>query len=312
MPRLELVIDDETRDDAELTTLVAHARTGNATAFEELARRVRSRVRRWAGRLVRDGDDAEDVTQLVLLRLHARIGDYEGRSRFTSWLYRVTRNLALDHRRTVERRRALLAPEMSRARASIAPDVATAPDVAARDDDAARLARLVRAYFTELPPRQREVFEMADLHGRAPSEIAAALAFVIVARSARRDVAPVVPVITQPVRNTEPSRVASASVPSTQAAENAGGARAAESAPVATTKSVAAPSASRRPLEHAVQPRSLPAAQRVEPTPLAPRSVTHPLVVAEAQSLVSVTPPPGKRAAIMRTPDPAITVVWLY
>jgi len=175
VPRLELVIDDESRDDAELTTLVAHARTGSAAAFEELARRVRSRVRRWAGRLVRDGDDAEDVTQLVLLRLHARIGDYEGRSRFTSWLYRVTRNLALDHRRTAERRRALLAPEMSRANASSAPDFTAAPDVAARDDDAARLARLVRAYFTELPPRQREVFEMADLHGRAPSEIAAAL-----------------------------------------------------------------------------------------------------------------------------------------
>src|SRR5690242_1692118 len=112
---------------------------------------------------------------------------------------------------------------------------------------------------------------------------AAALAFVVVTRSARRDVAPVVPVITLPVRNTEPPRVARASVPSTPAAENAGGARAAESAPIATTKSVAAPSASRRPLAHAVQPRPLPAAQRVEPTPLAPRSVTHPLVVADAQ-----------------------------
>lgn len=168
MPRLELVID-ESRDDAELTTLAAQARGGSASAFDELARRVRSRVRRWAGRLVGDGDDAEDVTQLVLLRLHARIGDYEGRSRFTTWLYRVTRNLALDHRRIAERRRALLAPEATRASASVAPDAAAA------DDDAARLARLVQAYFTELPPRQREVFEMVDLRGRAPSEIAAEL-----------------------------------------------------------------------------------------------------------------------------------------
>src|SRR6185503_12520359 len=89
VPQTELLIH-ESRDDAELTTLVAQARDGSASAFEELVRRVRSRIRRWAGRLTRDGDDAEDVTQLVLLRLHAHIDEFEGRSRLTSWLYRVT------------------------------------------------------------------------------------------------------------------------------------------------------------------------------------------------------------------------------
>ena len=171
MPQTELLIH-ESRDDAELTTLVVQARDGSASAFEELVRRVRSRIRRWAGRLTRDGDDAEDVTQLVLLRLHARIDEFEGRSRLTSWLYRVTRNLALDQRRITERRSALLAPEHARMTTRAEPDTTGTIGVG---EDAARLARLVRAYYAQLPARQREVFELADLRGEAPAEIAARL-----------------------------------------------------------------------------------------------------------------------------------------
>src|SRR5688500_16667384 len=47
---MELSIDDP-REDDELATLAQRARGGNAAAFEELARRVHARVRRWARRL---------------------------------------------------------------------------------------------------------------------------------------------------------------------------------------------------------------------------------------------------------------------
>jgi len=77
-------------DDDELTALAGRVRGGNAAAFDELARRVRDRVRQWARRVVADDDDAEDVAQLVLVQLHQRIGEFEGRSRFATWLYRVT------------------------------------------------------------------------------------------------------------------------------------------------------------------------------------------------------------------------------
>jgi RNA polymerase sigma-70 factor (ECF subfamily) len=156
----------ERGEDPELAVLLDRARRGHARSFDAIARRVHDRVRGWARRLTRDADDAEDVAQLVLLTLHERLGDFDGRSRFTTWLYRVTRNVALDRRRAEARRAELLSRR--------APEAESEGAVAA-DADEARLARLVRAYFEELPARQREIFELADLRGYTAPEIAARL-----------------------------------------------------------------------------------------------------------------------------------------
>lgn len=160
-------------DDDELAGLVRRAARGSAAAFDELARRVYGRVRAWAGRLTQDGDDAEDVAQLVMLRLHQRVGDFEGRSRFTTWLYRVTRNVALERRRTDERHARLLARRQAHATPSDATPVIAEPT--AGGSDAARVARLVHAYLAELPPRQRQVFELVDLRGQPASRVAESL-----------------------------------------------------------------------------------------------------------------------------------------
>lgn len=153
-------------DDDELTTLLERVRSGNSSAFDELARRVRGRIRRWALGVVDDADDAEDIAQLVLVRMHERIDEFEGRSRFGSWLYRITRNLAVARRRVDARRSALLAREHA-ALTGIAPDA-----IEADEADAARLRRLVTAHFEALSPRQREVFELVELRGVPAGEVA--------------------------------------------------------------------------------------------------------------------------------------------
>ena len=160
---LEPVIEDD-----ELASLAARARSGNSGAFDELAARVRGRVTRWAGRVVRDPDDAEDVAQLVLMRVATRLSSFDGRSRFTTWLYRVTRSVALNRVRTEQRRQSIL-------------DRTTPPDPvvtidADAEQDVDRLVDLVRAYYGELSPRQREVFSMADFEGLSAAEIARRLA----------------------------------------------------------------------------------------------------------------------------------------
>jgi len=154
-------------DDDELTALAGRVRGGNAAAFDELARRVRDRVRQWARRVVADEDDAEDVAQLVLVQLHRRIGEFEGRSRFATWLYRITRNVALERRRGDARRSALLARE-----AAAVDDPSAAPDDVT---DIARLQRLIAPHFDALPRRQREVFELVELRGLTAAEVAARL-----------------------------------------------------------------------------------------------------------------------------------------
>ena len=156
-------------DDDELTKLVVRVRGGNAAAFEELARRVRDRVRQWARRLVADDDEAEDVAQLVLVRMHERLDEFEGRSRFGSWLYRITRNVALERRRIEARRTALLARELASQPETSSPT--TGADVA--DED--RIRSLIASHFAALPSRQREVFELVELRGLASSDVAVQL-----------------------------------------------------------------------------------------------------------------------------------------
>jgi RNA polymerase sigma-70 factor, ECF subfamily len=163
----ELPISQPDEDDI-LGALVGRAKQGSAAAFTELAGRIRARIRHWAGRVVHDDDDADDVAQQVLLKLHLRIREFEGRrgSRFTTWLYRMTVNTALNRRRVERRRLELLrgVPELA----------STMPDVATKSDED-HLAVLVRACITELSAREREVFRMADLEGMSATEIAAAL-----------------------------------------------------------------------------------------------------------------------------------------
>lgn len=157
------------RDDDELAALVGQVRRGDDAAFDTLARRVRERVRVWARRLVGDGDEAEDIAQLVLVRMHERLHEFEGRSRFASWLYRITRNVAIERLRVEERRNALLAREIAGA-----VDDSHSEAIGERDD-VLRLQQLVAAHFRELSPRQREVFELVELRGERVADVAAEL-----------------------------------------------------------------------------------------------------------------------------------------
>jgi RNA polymerase sigma-70 factor (ECF subfamily) len=150
--------------------LVPRAQHGDAAALEALLRACRDTIYRWA--LVQTGDvaDAEDVTQEVLIRLHGSLHRYAGRSRFTTWLYRVTRNEAtsLGRRR---RSRLQLADAASRETAAEAPG---SDDPLGRIH-AAKVAALARDLLLSLPRRQREVFHLADLEGCTAEEISVRL-----------------------------------------------------------------------------------------------------------------------------------------
>lgn len=149
--------------------LARAARDGDEEAFGRLLRRVRPRVFRWALARVGDPDEADDVAQRVLIRLDRYLAGFDGRSRFHTWLYRITANTAA----TVRSERERADPPAIRPG-----DRRLALGTAGSEDDpverlyADRVAALVETYFRELPPRQREVFQLADLEGYAPAEIA--------------------------------------------------------------------------------------------------------------------------------------------
>ncbi len=153
-------------DDGDLPSLVDQVRSGKPAALERLIARVQARVRAWAVRFTGDEDMADDVSQQVLIGLDRRMKRFDGASRFSTWLFAVTRNVAFSERRRVERR-AVLAEKHS--------SLTVEQSDRASDIDAARLAALVVKYFDALPARQRQIFELADLRGLTPIEIATKL-----------------------------------------------------------------------------------------------------------------------------------------
>lgn len=150
-------------DPEELDELAHAAKAGDELAFDALVERVFRRVYRWALVRIGDPDDADDVTQRVLLRLHSRLSTWEGRSRFTTWLFRITVNEASSWSRRATRRARRLAGHESRPAAVGSPDEA---------DDVRRLVDLAIDLLARLPRRQREVLDLVDFQGYAPKEAA--------------------------------------------------------------------------------------------------------------------------------------------
>ena len=75
----------------------AHAfQDGDPEAFVTLVDELQDRFYRVAYRIVGEPDSALDVVQDAFVKIHGRIDSWDGRSRFSSWAYRIVTNLAID------------------------------------------------------------------------------------------------------------------------------------------------------------------------------------------------------------------------
>jgi len=81
----------------------ALAASGDSHAFERLYRRHLNRVHTLVGRML--GEDADDVTQDVLIRAWQKLDTFRGEAAFGTWLYRLAVNVVLNHRAQRRRRR---------------------------------------------------------------------------------------------------------------------------------------------------------------------------------------------------------------
>ena len=88
-------------DDAEL---IAAARRGDRDALDTLLRRHFDRVHALARRMMNNDADADDATQNALIAAVRGLPKFDGRSAFSTWLYRITTNACLDELRRRGRR----------------------------------------------------------------------------------------------------------------------------------------------------------------------------------------------------------------
>ena len=99
----EMTIETGTTDPE---ALARRAADGDRAALDELLRVIEPGVLRQVSRFLPHRQDAEEATQDVLLKVATRIGTFEGRSRFSTWLYEVTANQARQTYRSLRRRAA--------------------------------------------------------------------------------------------------------------------------------------------------------------------------------------------------------------
>jgi RNA polymerase sigma-70 factor (ECF subfamily) len=135
-------------------SLVRSASAGDRRAFEQLVRECQGPVRRYLRHLVGDDARADDLTQEVLVKVHAQLHAYRFESRFMTWLFRIARNAVHDDRRSEQRRRG------REERAYAAP---ASPDPTLAGEIAAALA--------SLPVAMREALLLVEVCGFSYAEV---------------------------------------------------------------------------------------------------------------------------------------------
>ncbi len=89
---------------ARIEAIAPGAASGDVRALDELLRLIEPDVARRCQRILPHALDAEEATQDALMAVVKRIDGFEGRSKFSTWLYRVSSNAAVDTYRRLKRR----------------------------------------------------------------------------------------------------------------------------------------------------------------------------------------------------------------
>ncbi|MFD3406493.1 RNA polymerase subunit sigma-70 [Kribbella sp. NPDC058693] len=161
-----------------MTTLEEAAFAGDEAAFADLAGRHRRELHVHCYRMLASYDDAEDAVQETLLRAWRSLDQYDGRTYFRAWLYRIATNVCLDVARRHTRRSTSpgdmgwLQPYPDRLLDEIAPP-ADQPDAVAVDRETIELTFLIA--LQALPARQRAALIARDVLGWSASETAGLL-----------------------------------------------------------------------------------------------------------------------------------------
>jgi RNA polymerase sigma-70 factor, ECF subfamily len=144
-------------------TLVARARDGDITAYEQLVLRYQGPMYRLAVRMLADRGDAEDVVQEVFLTAWRRLGQLQEDAAFVGWLYRATTNRCLN---VIRARRPTSDVELDEVESTSGE---TRPERAAETSE--QMTALSVA-LGQLTGEQRACWLLREVHGRSYEEIA--------------------------------------------------------------------------------------------------------------------------------------------
>jgi RNA polymerase sigma-70 factor, ECF subfamily len=173
-PELALPDDKVSSSDPD-SPLVKAAQEGDAGAMEELIRRYDRRLFRIAQNIVQQREDAQDVVQEALFKAFSKLNQFHGRSRFSTWIIRITLNEAFMKVRG-QRAKSVSIDQAPDTEEGHPPreieDWAPNPEMLYQNSE---LRNILEESLRALGPKLRTVFLLRDVEGLSIEDVAHAL-----------------------------------------------------------------------------------------------------------------------------------------
>jgi RNA polymerase sigma-70 factor (ECF subfamily) len=153
---------------ANTDALIERCLAGDQTAWEQIVRQHWRKVFNLAYKFVGRHDEAEDLTQDIFLKIFKALHTFDRRANFQTWLISISRNLCIDHYRSVRKERETMARDVD-ASQLMPVSRERSPHGELEQID---LRKRIRLALAELPPTLREAVVLRDLQEFSYQEIA--------------------------------------------------------------------------------------------------------------------------------------------
>lgn len=180
---------DELAEPAEVhpdVLLVERAKAGDTSAFEQLVKQYDRQIFRTAQHITQNREDAEDITQDVFFKAFQKLDQFQGNSKFSTWLVRIAVNESLMRLRKRKTSRTVsMDQDVETDEGSIPRDFAEWRPNPEQNYNQAELAEILRKTIAGLPPGFRTVFTLRDIENLSTEETAEALGLSVPAVKSR-------------------------------------------------------------------------------------------------------------------------------
>jgi RNA polymerase sigma-70 factor (ECF subfamily) len=172
-------IDDE-------AAIVAQARLGDAKAFSELLRRYEGKIFRLALHITQNREDAEDVLQEAFLKAYEHLNQFQGQSKFYTWIVRIAVNQALMKLRKRKSDRSVSLDEtIDTGEDTVAREIAAWDENPEQQYSREEINEILSSAIDGLAPIYRAVFVLRDVDDLSTEETAEALELSVPAVKSR-------------------------------------------------------------------------------------------------------------------------------
>jgi RNA polymerase sigma-70 factor (ECF subfamily) len=166
--------------------LVARAKEGDTAAFEQLIKQYERQIFRTAQHITQNREDAEDITQDVFFKAFQKLHQFQGNSKFSTWLVRIAVNESLMRLRKRKTSKTVsMDQDVETEEGAIPRDFAEWRPNPEQNYNQAELAEILRKTIAGLPPGFRTVFTLRDIENLSTEETAEALGLSVPAVKSR-------------------------------------------------------------------------------------------------------------------------------